>query len=147
MIPVSVLIDSKGSNVWTVTPDTTVYRALELLAERNIGVLPVVENETLVGIFSERDYARRVILYGRNSKETRVSEVMTADVKTASPDDSVEQCMKIVVENGFRHLPIVQNGNLAGIISSTDLLAEVIRSREMEIGQLENLITGTGEIT
>ena len=147
MIPVSVLIDSKGSNVWTVTPDTTVYRALEILAERNIGVLPVVENEVLVGIFSERDYARRVILYGRSSKETPVSEVMTADVKTASPDDSVEQCMKIVVENGFRHLPIVQNGNLAGIISSTDLLAEVIRSQEMEIGQLENLITGTGEIT
>ena len=147
MIPVSVLIDSKGSNVWTITPDTTVYRALEILAERNIGVLPVVEHESLVGIFSERDYARRVILYGRNSKETPVSEVMTADVKTASPDDSVEQCMKIVVENGFRHLPIVQNGNLAGIISSTDLLAEVIRSREMEIGQLENLITGTGEIT
>ncbi len=147
MLNVNSLLGSKGSEVWTVTPTDTVLDALKLLAERDIGVLPVVESDELVGIFSERDYARRVILYGRNSKETSVSEVMTKDVITASPEDTVDHCMKLVVGNGFRHLPVVENNSLVGIISSTDLLAEVIRSKERKINKLESFIQGSAEIT
>ncbi len=146
MLTISSLLKSKGS-IWTVAPDNTVLDALHILAERNIGVVPVVEDGKLVGIFSERDYARRVILLGRTSKETQISQVMTENVVTVSPDDNIEDCMKIVVSKGFRHLPVVEDEELVGVISANDLLAEVIRSREMQIGSLESLLTGAGEIT
>lgn len=147
MLTISSLIRSRGL-VWTIAPDNTVLDALHLLAERNIGVLPVVDaDEKLVGIFSERDYARRVILLGRTSNDTQISEVMTENVYTVGPEDDVEDCMKIVVEHGFRHLPVVDDGILIGVVSANDLLAEVIRTREKEIGNLENLLTGAGEIT
>ena len=133
--------------MWTVSPDDFVFEALKILAERDIGVLPVLDSENLVGIFSERDYARRVVLYGRNSKDTTISEVMTQNVITASPEDTIDDCMKLVVGKGFRHLPIVENNELIGIISSTDLLAEVIRSKEREIGKLQNFIQGSAEVT
>lgn len=147
MHTISTLIRSRGL-VWTIAPDNTVLDALHLLAERNIGVLPVVDaDEKLVGIFSERDYARRVILLGRTSKDTQISEVMTENVYTVGPEDEIEDCMKIVVEHGFRHLPVVEEGVLIGVVSANDLLAEVIRTREQQIGNLENLLTGAGEIT
>lgn len=147
MIKISSLVRSGGS-VWTVTPNHTVLDALHLLAERDIGVLPVVDDEGfLVGIFSERDYARRVILLGRASKDTLISKVMTQNVETVGPDDSVEDCMKIVVEKGFRHLPVIEDDELIGVVSANDLLAEVIRAREKQIGSLENLISGRGEVT
>ena len=147
MLKVNTLLNRKGSDVWTVSPDDSVFNALKLLAERDIGVLPVVESDVLVGIFSERDYARRVILFGRSSKDTQISQVMTQNVVTASPEDTIDECMKFVVEKGFRHLPIVENNMLIGIISSTDLLAEVIRSKEREIGKLQNFIQGSAEVT
>ncbi len=146
MLTISSLLKSRGS-IWTVAPDTTVLDALHILAERNIGVLPVVEDGKLVGIFSERDYARRVILLGRASKDTQISQVMTKNVVTVNPDDNIEDCMKIVVNKGFRHLPVVEDDELVGVISANDLLAEVIRSREMQIGSLESLLSGAGEIT
>jgi CBS domain-containing protein len=146
MLTISSLLKSRGS-IWTVAPDNTVLDALHILAERNIGVVPVVEDGKLVGIFSERDYARRVILLGRTSKDTQVSQVMTENVVTVNPDDNIEDCMKIVVNKGFRHLPVVEDEELVGVISANDLLAEVIRSREMQIGSLESLLTGAGEIT
>jgi CBS domain-containing protein len=146
MLTISSLLKSRGS-IWTVAPDNTVLDALHILAERNIGVVPVVEDGKLVGIFSERDYARRVILLGRTSKDTQVSQVMTENVVTVNPDDNIEDCMKIVVNKGFRHLPVVEGDELIGVISANDLLAEVIRSREMHIGSLESLLTGAGEIT
>ena len=146
MLTISSLLKSRGS-IWTVAPDNTVLDALHILAERNIGVVPVVEDGKLVGIFSERDYARRVILLGRTSKDTQVSQVMTENVVTVNPDDNIEDCMKIVVNKGFRHLPVVEDDELVGVISANDLLAEVIRSREMQIGSLESLLTGAGEIT
>ena len=147
MIKISSLVRPGGS-VWTVTPNHTVLDALHLLAERDIGVLPVVNDEGfLVGIFSERDYARRVILLGRASKDTLISKVMTENVETVGPDDSVEDCMKIVVEKGFRHLPVIEDDELIGVVSANDLLAEVIRAREKQIGSLENLISGRGEVT
>ena len=147
MYTIATLIRSRGL-VWTIAPDNTVLDALHLLAERNIGVLPVVDaDEKLVGIFSERDYARRVILLGRTSKDTQISEVMTENVYTVGPEDEIEDCMKIVVERGFRHLPVVDEDVLVGVVSANDLLAEVIRTREQQIGNLENLLTGAGEIT
>lgn len=147
MITVATLLQSKGSSVWTVEPAQTVYEALQVLAERNIGVVPVVEDGRLVGIFSERDYARRVVLYGRNSRDTQIAEVMTANVQTASPDDTIQQCMQVVVNGGFRHLPVVEEGSLVGVISSTDLLAEMIRDQERQIGNLESFISSSGEVT
>ena len=147
MTTAGTFLKSKGTSVWTVKPTQSVFEALQILSERNIGVVPVVENDELVGILSERDYARKVALFGRTSKDTPVSEIMTPEVETASSEDSIEDCMRVVVERGFRHLPILEDGILIGIISSTDLLAEVIRNREREIDKLENLITGSGEIT
>lgn len=146
MKTISSLVKSRGM-VWTVAPDDTVLDALHVLAERNIGVVPVVSEGELVGIFSERDYARRVILQGLTSKDTLIEHVMTADVYTVSPDDNIEDCMKIVVSKGFRHLPIVEDGELIGVVSANDLLAEVIRSRELQMANLENLLSGAGEIT
>ena len=146
MKTISSLLKSRGV-VWTVAPDTTVLEALHVLAERNIGVVPVVSDGELVGIFSERDYARRVILQGLTSKDTQIAQVMTENVQTVGPDDNIEDCMKIVVGKGFRHLPIIEDGELIGVVSANDLLAEVIRSREMQMANLENLLSGAGEIT
>ncbi len=146
MLPISAIIRG-GSTVWTVSPDDTVMDALNILAERNIGVVPVVDSGSLVGIFSERDYARRVGLLGRSAEETLISEVMTENVLTVNPDESIDDCMKIVVAKGFRHLPVVRANELIAIVSANDLLAQVIRSKEMEIGSLENLLAGAGEIT
>ena len=146
-LTVYTLLNTKGSDVWTAAPQDTVYEALKVLSERNIGVLPVVDSGALVGIFSERDYARRVALHGRNSKATSVSEVMTKEVITAAPDDTIDHCMEIVVSKGFRHLPIVEESLLVGIISSTDLLAEVIRSKERQIGKLQEFIQGSAEVS
>ena len=146
MLPISAIIRG-GSTVWTVSPDDTVMDALNILAERNIGVVPVVDSGNLVGIFSERDYARRVGLLGRSAEKTLISEVMTENVLTVNPDESIDDCMKIVVAKGFRHLPVVRADELIAIVSANDLLAQVIRSKEMEIGSLENLLAGAGEIT
>ena len=148
MLPIKTLLKSGGAaSVWTVEPSDTVLDALRILAERDIGIVPVVQAGKLVGIFRERDYARRVILLGRSSATTTIAEVMTENVRTADVEDGVEECMKVVVENGFRHLPIMDDGELVGVVSANDLLAEVIRSRELKIGQLESYIWGTGEIT
>ncbi len=147
MITISSLIRSRGL-IWTISPQQTVLEALYLLAEKDIGVLPVVNDDgVLVGIFSERDYARRIVLLGKTSKDTQISDVMTEKVQTVSPDDPIEDCMQIVVDKGFRHLPVVEDDTLIGVVSANDLLAEVIRSREKEIGTLENLLTGAGEVT
>ncbi|MDE0309607.1 MAG: CBS domain-containing protein [Acidiferrobacterales bacterium] len=146
MKTISTLIKARGM-VWTVTPENTVLEALHVLAERNIGAVPVISGDELVGIFSERDYARRVILQGLASKDTLIADVMTENVQTVNPDDNIEDCMKIVVSKGFRHLPVVEDGELIGVVSANDLLAEVIRSREMQMASLENLLSGAGEIT
>ena len=147
MKTVSSLLKSRGT-VWAVAPDDTVLDALHVLAERNIGVVPVVSDEgDLVGIFSERDYARRVVLRGLTSKDTTIDKVMTSEVLTVDSEENIEECMNIVVSKGFRHLPIIEEGELIGIVSTTDLLGEVIRSREFQMANLENLLSGAGEIT
>lgn len=139
MLPISSLLQA-GSEVWTISPEKTVFDALKILAERNIGVVPVVKSGELIGIFSERDFARRVGLLERNAKETQISDVMTENVITVHPDDSIDECMKIVVSKGFRHLPVVKDGEVIAIVSANDLLDQVIQSQEKEIGSLLDFI-------
>ncbi len=147
MLAVSALIKSKG-HIWSTSPEATVLDALRTLSERNVGVVPVVDaSGKLIGIFGERDYARRVVLVGKTEKDTQIKDVMTKNVVTVNADVHIEECMKIVVSKGFRHLPVLEDGDLIGIVSTTDLLAEVIRSREKQIGSLQSLLSGASEIT
>jgi len=118
---VKKLLEAKGSQVFTVSPDATVYDALALMAEKEIGALVVVKNEKMVGIFSERDYARKVILKGKNSQETLVKEIMTSKVMHAAPEEKVTKCLSLMTTNRFRHLPILDGDRLVGIISIEDV--------------------------
>ncbi len=119
---VSKLLESKGSQVYTVSPGTTVYDALTLMAEKEIGGLVVVENGIMVGFFSERDYARKVILKGRNSLATLVREIMTTKVVSTSPKKKIRKCISLMIKNHVRHLPITEDEKLVGIISIEDVL-------------------------
>lgn len=118
---VKKLLEVKGNQVYTVSPDVSVFDALKLMAEKEIGALVVVENDKMVGIFSERDYARKVILKGRNSQETQVQEIMTRKVMHAAPEEKVAKCLSLMTTNHFRHLPILDGEKLAGIISIEDV--------------------------
>jgi CBS domain-containing protein len=140
---VSQLLSAKGTDVWSVTPEYTVFAALVLMAEKEIGALLVLDGESLVGIFSERDYARKVILRDKSSRDTSVSEVMSAPVIVVRPDQSIEECMSLMTEKRTRHLPVLDNGKLTGLISIGDVVKAVISDRETVIGQLESYITGT----
>ena len=136
------ILKQKGNQVWSIGPEDTVYRALEILAEKNIGVLLVMEGQRVVGIFSERDYARKVILKGKSSAAMKVGEIMSKDVLYASPGDSVEKCMAIITENKIRHLPIMQDGKLLGMITSGDIINHIISRQKFEIQELKKYITG-----
>ncbi|MGQ9489495.1 MAG: CBS domain-containing protein [Anaerolineae bacterium] len=129
-------------DVWTIEPDATVYRALELMAEKNVGALPVVQDGRLVGIFSERDYVRKCILLGRFSNDTLVSELMSSPVITATPDTTVYQCMAIMTEKRIRHLPVVEGEKLIGIVTIGDVGKAIISEQEVAIRSLEGYITG-----
>ncbi len=118
---VKKLLDQKGHEVYSVTPDTTVYDALKLMAEKEIGALVVVEKEKMVGIVSERDYARKIILKGKSSKETAVSEIMTSEVIHTSPDKKVRKCLSLMTKHHFRHIPVLENERLVGILSIEDI--------------------------
>jgi CBS domain-containing protein len=139
---VSQLLQSKGHEVWSITPDTTVYEALEQMAEKNIGAVLVIESEQVVGIFSERDYARKVVLHGKSSQETPVSDVMTSRVIAVPPNQSVEKCMALMTEKRIRHLPVLDNDRLVGIISIGDVVKAIISDQEVMINHLEDYITG-----
>ncbi|MBP7283945.1 MAG: CBS domain-containing protein [Leptospiraceae bacterium] len=141
---VSNLLQSKKSEILSVSPDQSVYEALQLMAEKNIGAVLVTSNKKLVGILSERDYARKIILKGKTSKETKVEEIMTSQVLYVSTDKSVEDCMAIMSEKHIRHLPVIDNGELLGIISIGDVVKAIISEKEFAIKQLENYISGTG---
>ncbi len=118
---VKKLLDQKGHKVYSVSPDTTVYDALKLMAEKEIGALVVVEKEKMVGIVSERDYARKIILKGKSSKETAVSEIMTSEVIHTSPDKKVRKCLSLMTKHHFRHIPVLENKRLVGILSIEDI--------------------------
>ncbi len=136
------ILSSKGRIIWFTTPETSVYEALQLMAEKNIGALLVLDSEKLAGIFSERDYARKVILKGKFSRNTPVREVMTESVITVAPDRSLEECMVLMTEKHIRHLPVLENGALAGLISIGDVVKEILSDQRFTIIQLEDYITG-----
>jgi len=132
----------KGQEIWSIPSDMSVYDALSMLAEKNIGALMVVDDGVLVGIVSERDYARKVILANKSSRETLVSEIMTADPVTVTSGDTVGACMGLMTENRFRHLPVVDDGELKGVVSIGDIVRAVIDEQKFLIEQLEAYITG-----
>lgn len=142
MTTVRDLLKLKGSTVWSISPDATVLEALELMSDRNIGAIVVLADEEMVGIFSERDYARKVELEGRTARETRVGEIMTRRVLTLHPDQTVEDGMALMTEHRLRHLPVVQHGRLLGLISIGDAVKAIISEQEFMIGQLETYIMG-----
>jgi CBS domain-containing protein len=137
------LLQNKGSQVWTTVPDATVFDALQLMAEQNVGALPVLENGRLQGIFSERDYARKVILYGRSSRDTRVGDIMSSQVFIVRPDQTMRECMTLMTDHFIRHLPVLdEDEQLMGIISIGDVVKAIIAEQETLIGHLENYIAG-----
>ena len=140
MKPVSELLRNREGTLWHVHPDDTVFTALELLAEHEVGALMVMENGKLVGILSERDYTRKVALQGRSSKETPVSEIMTPNVVVVGPKTTTHQCMALMSERRFRHLPVAEGGTVLGMISIRDIMDDIIADHETTIAQLENYI-------
>lgn len=137
------ILNSKAQNyLWHVSPGHTVLQALEIMAEKNIGALLVLENDLLTGIFSERDYARKGILKGRASKDTLIREVMTSPVITVDMEQKVEECMEIMSRRHIRHLPVTENGKLSGIISINDIVTAIIGEQKNRIQSLESYISG-----
>lgn len=141
MTTVRHLLDRKGSQIYSVEPDDPVLEAIELMAEHHVGALLVMRGAELLGIVSERDYARKVILKERSSAETPVWQIMTAPVITVSPEQTVTQCMQIVTERRVRHLPVVDGGRVVGVVSIGDLVKTVIEEQQQQIEQLERYIT------
>lgn len=135
------LLRRKGDEVWSVNPDCTVYDTLRLMAEKDIGAVLVLENKRPVGIFSERDYARQVILKGKASKDTPVREVMTTRVVFMRPEQSIEDCMAVMTDKRIRHLPVLEAGRLVGVLSIGDVVKGIIDEKQFIIEQLENYIT------
>lgn len=136
------VLDDKGRDVYAVTPDTTVYEALELMAAKNIGALVVLDGDGLIGIFSERDYARRLALEGKRSRETPVKEIMTEVVATVTSSHSMKDCMEFMTHSRVRHLPVVENGRLIGLVSIGDVVKSIMSYQEHMIQQLEAYIEG-----
>jgi CBS domain-containing protein len=135
------ILQAKGSAVFSIPSSSTVYRALELMQEKNIGALLIVDDTKFVGIFTERDYARKVILKGKSSKDTLIREIMTGNPFTVSLDTTIEECMKIISERKFRHLPVMQNDQLIGIVSVGDVVKFVIEEQQFIIQNLQQYIS------
>ena len=138
------ILAQKGSHVYSITPYNTVYEALEKLAEKDTGALVVMEGDEVVGILSERDYARKVFLIGRSSKETLVHEIMSAPAVTVSPSTTVDECMQRMTAQRCRHLPVVDEGKVVGVVSIGDLVNWIMTTQDFTIHQLEDYITGSG---
>ena len=139
---VSQLLKGKGSEVFSVTPEDSVLHAIEVMATRHVGALLVMQQGSLLGIISERDYARKVILKNRSSHDTPVSDIMTAPVVSVAPEDTVHHCMELMTEGRFRHLPVVKGGRVVGMLSIGDLVKDVIQEQTEHIEQLERYIAG-----
>jgi CBS domain-containing protein len=142
MKTVNDILRIKGHAVWSTTPDATVYEALKAMAEKNVGALVVLDADTVVGIVSERDYARKVVLHGRSSREIQVREIMTTEVYYVRPEQNIQECMAEMTEKRVRHLPALENGKLVGVISIGDVVKAVIADHESTIKHLEDYITG-----
>jgi CBS domain-containing protein len=139
---VSAILAKKDPTVWSIVPNAMVIDAIQLMSEKNVGALPVVENANLLGVISERDYTRKVILKGKSSKETPVRDIMTEQLLTVNPGDSVTKCMRIMTEKRVRHLPVLEGTRLVGILSIGDLVNWTISAQTATIENLERYITG-----
>jgi CBS domain-containing protein len=139
---IATVLRRKGHDVWALTPAATVYEAIEMMADKSAGALLVLSEGKLVGIISERDYARKVALKGRNSKETRVSDIMTTPVVFVTPKQTIEDAMRIMTEKRIRHLPVLDGETVVGVVSIGDLVKSIAREQDETIHQLENYMTG-----
>lgn len=145
MIPhgtISEILHHKGTNVWTINPDATVFEAIRLMSDKNIGAVLVLEGDKLVGIVSERDYTRKVALRGKTSKELKVRDILSEELIHVAPKHSVEDCLRLMTEHRVRHLPVLEGNTIAGIVSIGDLVNWIISAQSTTIRQLETYITG-----
>ena len=140
MKTVKQLLAGKPNLLWSIPPNATTFDGIKMLAEKSVGALPVMENDKLVGMFSERDYARKVALKGKSSLDTPVSEVMTTEVVCVKLDQTNEDCMALMTDKRIRHLPVLENGNVVGVISIGDLVKDIISEQKFVIEQLEHYI-------
>ncbi len=141
MVTVKNILDSKGRDIFSIRPDQSVLEAMKLMAEKGVGALIVLDGEKTVGIITERDYARKIILKGRSSRETQVREIMTTKVIHAQPATTVEKCRALMSEKKIRHLPVLEDGKLCGMLSIRDLMKAIIDDQQFTIEQLERFIT------
>jgi CBS domain-containing protein len=139
---IAMVLKEKGQNIWSLDPEALVYDAIEMMANKHVGALLVTSGGKLVGIISERDYARKVILQERSSKQTQVKEIMTSSVIVIRPDQTVEDCMRLMTENRIRHLPVVENEKVLGVVSIGDLVKWVVSAQAETIHQLQHYIAG-----
>lgn len=136
------ILSHKGGSVWTISPESTVFQAIEIMADKNVGALLVTDGGRLVGIISERDYTRNVILKGRSSKDTAVKQILSGNVIRVTADHTVEECMRLMTEHRVRHLPVVEGDRILGVVSIGDLVNWIISAQSSTISQLETYITG-----
>ena len=139
---ISAILSQKGSDIFAVSPNDTVFDAVSLLAEKNVGAVLVMDGERLVGLFSERDYTRKVMLRGKRSRETKVAEIMSSDLKVVQPRDAVGDCLRLMTDKRIRHLPVVDGEKVVGVISIGDLVKWVIDCQSAAIAHLESYISG-----
>jgi len=145
MIPsgtISEILHHKGTNVWTIAPDATVFEAIQKMADKNVGALIVTENDKLIGIISERDYTRKVALKGKSSKESKVREILSDRIVQVTPAHKIEECMRLMTEHRVRHLPVIEDEKITGMISIGDLVNWIISAQSTTIRQLETYISG-----
>ncbi len=142
MRTVRQMLQAKGFDIWAIDPDSSVYEALELMAEKNVGALLVLDKGRVLGIISERDYARKMILKGKHSKDTLVREIMSENPISIAPDKSIEECMNLMTGHRIRHLPVIEGNRLVGVVSIGDVVKDIITEQQGTIVDLENYITG-----
>ncbi len=139
---ISEILAYKGSAAWSIAPDATVFEAIQLMADKNVGAVLVTENDKLVGIVSERDYTRKVVLKGKSSRTTAVREILSSHVIRVSPSQTVEECMRLMTDHHVRHLPVLEGEKTVGIVSIGDLVNWIISAQQTAISQLQTYITG-----
>jgi CBS domain-containing protein len=141
-VPISALLHHKDAALWSIAPEATVFEAIQLMAEKNIGSLLVLSGDRLVGLFTERDYTRKIALQGKKSKETQVREILSGKIVSVTPHQTVEECMRLMTENRVRHLPVLDGGKVIGLVSIGDLVNWTISAQDAAIAQMEQYIAG-----